>query len=304
MSDIFILKDGQQMGPFRPLDVRALVDHGHFQWSDDAWTDGMEEWQPLQEAITVALQSEAPSPPAVSSSPREEQPERTFFEELPRALLYPFTGDGRYFLFFGTIGALALKVVGIVPVIGWIAALLLAGYFFAYMFKIVRETAVGENEMAGFPELTDVWDDVVRPFSQVLLIFIGCLVPAVAAGVLLVQEVHQLVWLPELLLLAGLVYLPMALLIVAVFDSVLGALNPLIGIPSILRVPLRYLVILMMFFALAIVRAVIGQLTEWGLPTWAGLLVLAFLGFYTAIVQARLLGLIFKTGAADLNWFR
>lgn len=48
MTQLYIVKDLQQCGPYSLEEIPSLVDRGDFSWDDLAWHDGMEGWEPLQ----------------------------------------------------------------------------------------------------------------------------------------------------------------------------------------------------------------------------------------------------------------
>ena len=95
----------------------------------------------------------------------------------------------------------------------------------------------------------------------------------------------------------------MAFLAVTMADS-LSALNPLIIIPAILKIPAEYL--LMVILTVAIVGA--GSFGELLLARWLPVPILPsltseFLTLYLGTVAMRLLGLLHWTKKADLAWF-
>lgn len=51
--DIFILQNGQQVGPFSEASARSLVQNGAAVLNDLAWREGMSQWEPLQAVIDL-----------------------------------------------------------------------------------------------------------------------------------------------------------------------------------------------------------------------------------------------------------
>ena len=108
--------------------------------------------------------------------------------------------------------------------------------------------------------------------------------------------------IPLALLGAG--YFPMAVLAVAMSDSVL-AVNPLVVVPAILKVPLEYLVVLMVA-GTAVAARLAGTLV---LPAILPVMVVpgligTFLALYLATVLMRLLGLMYCANRDKLGWFK
>lgn len=300
MTDIFIAKQDEQFGPYPWRQIPGLVENGDFTWDDPAWHEGMDRWEPLH-VLYERLAAAAPPP----SAELVEEEEPAFFSALPRAFLYPFRGPNSWpVLLFGTILIAITSVVYIFPLFGLIGGVLLSGYYIAYLFRVVMETVGGEEDVAEFPGLNDLWDDVLVPFLRMLVATVGCLLPGIFA-IAFVSEEGALSWLPAGLMWAGLFYLPMALLCTIMFNSVRTGLNPFLIVPAIFRIFLRYVVIVV-FLAGVIAGqdALQKYLASHDLiPFYVSFPAFGFLGFYLGIVQARILGLIYYTSASRLGWF-
>jgi hypothetical protein len=103
----------------------------------------------------------------------------------------------------------------------------------------------------------------------------------------------------------GVLYFPMALLGVAMYDSAAGV-NPVIIVPAIFKVPLQYLLIVVLVGIMYMIRHFLDLMVDM-LP---GLLmkVIVFLPvevvvFYTLIVTGRLLGLLYAANRQKFAWF-
>ena len=83
-----IARDNQQLGQFEENEVRTGVESGRFLGSDLCWTEGMEEWQPLDRVLAAP---KAPAPPELAElnpySPPESQSIRAAGAEAPLASL-------------------------------------------------------------------------------------------------------------------------------------------------------------------------------------------------------------------------
>lgn len=67
--NIYILRDGEKMGPFSEEAVRTLLQQGDFEEGDLACRTGASEWEPLSKVLEAALESPAPPPPPPPPEP-------------------------------------------------------------------------------------------------------------------------------------------------------------------------------------------------------------------------------------------
>ena len=236
--------------------------------------------------------------------------EKTFFRELPRAVVYPFRGNGVLILIVATIIFAALDFIsrGIFAVITKALAL---GYFFSYTQNIVNSTAIDEDKPPDLPGLDDVWGGFFRLFGVTLVSFGPALVVAYfaifqeqpAAGVALIPAV-----------IFGCLYFPMAFLAVAINDDVM-ACNPLVVVPSILKVPVEYIVTVILvggvfgirWLGSAISASLVGEsLMTTSMSTMFLLFALralwAFISVYLLTVTMRILGVLYVTKKHRLGW--
>ncbi len=243
-----------------------------------------------------------------STDPAEEV---SFARRIGGAFLYPFNGDGLVLLGAGTV---FLSVVNVMSALGGAGALLApaamlllgvfgSGYFVAYLKRILTTSATGEATMPDWPDFSDVGADIVSPFLQ----FFGTVLASFLPAILLVMFAHEQSWGPvavEAALLCGCVYFPMAFLAVAMFDSVF-AVNPLLILPSIARIPFQYLLTVALLGAILALRRVADHLLPALLPI--PILPTVFstlLGLYLLTVDLRILGLLYLSKRDRLGWFR
>lgn len=248
----------------------------------------------------------------------EAPAERSFFRELPGAFLYPFRGSGLLVLIVATVIFTLFEIFklqrmgGITGPIVWLFVTVVAGgYFYSYMQNILHATAADEKQMPELPAMEDLFSNFFRLLGTVFIAFgpaammaylaIGQQMPM--AGIALIPAV-----------IFGGLYLPMAFLAVAMKDNVLAA-NPLIVIPSIVRVPLEYLVTAILVAGIFGVRY-LGDVLTSGMAGEAmmgssvskmlllfGLRALwAFFGVYLLTVNIRILGLLYSTKRERLGW--
>ena len=63
---------------------------------------------------------------------------------------------------------LALPVSGYFIIFKVLLAAGIAGYLSAYMIRIIGSSADGREELPDWPELTNFWDDILRPLLLVM----------------------------------------------------------------------------------------------------------------------------------------
>jgi hypothetical protein len=196
---------------------------------------------------------------------------------------------------------------------------MVTGYVFSYMQIILSSSALGDEEMPNWPEYDGWWDSAIGPYLRLLAIGLACIAPAnlclwYAGGT------GRMLFFP--LLIVGCLYLPMALLAVAVDDSLLG-LNPMLILPSIFRVPAAYLVTCLLFGMMVIGFGALVQLADYlaqllagppppfrlpvispgrAQPPFLSQILATFLSLYFAVVVMRLLGLLYYTQKDRLGW--
>jgi hypothetical protein len=238
----------------------------------------------------------------------ETRQRQTFFNSIPGAFAYAAKGNGLILLIGGTLFFTVLDWLmaffsrvpgaGLMVMLAFIIVLITSvGYTFAYMQAIIMSSVNGEEEMPEWPEISSFGDSLAVPFFRFVSIWVACLFPGVLAWIYL----H---WIAGVVLLAlGLVCIPMALLTVAVADSLAG-LNPLIILSSIAKAPGSYAVTLLMFL---LVLGVVGGLERLVnlvpipiVPTLAQ----NFIALYGLAVVMRVLGLLYYTQQEKFAWFK
>lgn len=240
----------------------------------------------------------------------EAPKQRSFFRELPRAVIYPFRGTGLMILIVATLLFAALEFMS-AGIFGLLIQIMAIGYLFSYVQNIIHSTAAEDDELPQLPGFDDVWSGFFRLMGCVLMSFGPALIVAYfaiaqqqpAAGVALIPAV-----------IFGCLYFPMAFLAVAIKDNVMAS-NPLVVVPSILRVPLEYIVTVILLAGVFGVRwvgdAISSEMGYQSLRTTSmgemflmfGLRALwAFLSVYLLTVTMRILGLLYLTKSHRLGW--
>jgi DNA-directed RNA polymerase subunit RPC12/RpoP len=240
-----------------------------------------------------------------------------FWSRMPDAFAYPFRSGGAWILVCGMFALvllgfgwrimltipssgfsyLAIVVKGLIVVTIGTAVI---GSFGMLLFDIIRATANGEEAPMKWPDVRSV-DDLREPMLQLggsaLLVFS----PAVICGFVLPGGTGH----PFTLCLWGLgaAYYPMALLAVAMSDSVSGV-NPLIVVPAIVRTLPQYLLVLAALAVMWLVyegASLLLNALPWGVG-WVISLPVRFCTCYSLAVAARLLGLLCRVNSAKLGW--
>lgn len=230
-------------------------------------------------------------------------PPKSFAGQIFGAFAYPFKADGVILLVAGTIFYVVLGFVAAhAAIVGLAIVLFGSGYLVSYYQRILLTSATGEVKMPDWPDFTNL-GDFVSPVLQFIGTALFSFGPFIALNNFAPPDAAWRLWAIVAAIILGGLYFPMAFLAVTMADS-LSALNPCIIIPSILKIPAEYL--LMVILTVSIVGA--GSFGELLLARWLPVPVLPsliseFLTLYLGTVEMRLLGLLHCTKKEDLAWF-
>jgi hypothetical protein len=232
-----------------------------------------------------------------------------FLASLPGAIGYPFRGTGILVLIVGTLvfAGLGAMSAGMFSLLMKIVA---AGYLFSYMQNIIHATAAEEKEMPELPGMDDLFGGFCRLAGTVLISF-GMAIGLLAARYFNVDMPVSAIFITGIL---GTLYFPMAFLAVAIKDNVMAA-NPLVVVPSILRVPLQYLVTVIVFVSIFGIQQ-IGNILAAGSKTTTFTttdmsvmfiaigfrMIWSFISVYLLTVNMRILGLLYAAQKEKLGW--
>jgi len=232
----------------------------------------------------------------------EEQEVKPFFEQLPQAFSYPFKGNGKILLIGGAIFFWLLELIVSISIFGFFIMFFVGGYLIAYMFDIITSSANGDKELPAWPDFSDFWGDIIHPIFLVIATSVVCSLPAIFYFFLPARS-GQSIFLTDPLfwiaIIVGLLYFPMGLLAVALFNRVL-ALNPLLVISSILKVPMEYLAACGVLLLVYVAR-ICGEGLAGSIPFLGHILGWSF-SLYFLMVEARTLGLIYYANKNRLRW--
>jgi hypothetical protein len=202
-------------------------------------------------------------------------------------------------------------------IFGIILEMFAGGYLFTYLQSIIHATAAEERELPDLPGISNIAEDVLVPFFRLFGLVLFCLGPALGLGIWYVVAHDPMVLMVFLAALGlGTIYFPMAFLSVAIHDSI-AAGNPLVVVPSIIKVAVPYLVPFFMLVCLLGLQYRSGVLlqkifpngaTTQSVPELAGwaasVAFLSFISLYLLIVAIHLLAMIYVTRKDQLGWLR
>ena len=72
--DIWIIRDGEKIGPIHDFDVRRKIEDGELPAATPAWHEGLAAWKPLVEIDLFTREFELPSTPRAPAPPLPENP--------------------------------------------------------------------------------------------------------------------------------------------------------------------------------------------------------------------------------------
>lgn len=211
---------------------------------------------------------------------------------------YPFRGSGKYMLLIGAVLSALSEWVRFAPLFGGIASLVLAAYLTATYFEIIETTATGSDEAPMFPNVSNVWEDLIWPMLKSVIVFLASFAPALIY-LFGVDDGDQQAAVTFALLGLGALYFPMAMMAVAVLGY-LGAMSPHIVIPAIIRAGGLYWLAVFLFVLIFMFEAFLGGLMD-RVPI-AGTLMMAMVGIIAMMLNGRILGIIYRERREEMGW--
>lgn len=301
-DQLLLLQNGQQAGPFPKEAIRGMLESGSVTHDDYVWGEGMADWATLgvlMPEVSFGTQAVESAP---QGYPASSEPKKGFGSFISDAFSYPFSGDGVIILIVGTLIFTVLNFVG---KFSWYISIAAWGYLMLMLQSVIHGTAMGEKTVPKWPEF-DGMAELRNKWFQWMLTLVVCMGPALFF--LIRMEVNedksQIMWV-ILFGLVGALYFPMAILGVAMYDTI-AAINPMLVVRSILRVPGHYFLTLLVFAGLIAVKAFTGTLSGAlpGIPgAVIGHVVDEFDALWSAIFLARVLGGLYYVNRKKLGWF-
>jgi hypothetical protein len=238
-------------------------------------------------------------------------PPRRFSARVPGALAYPFVRRGKWTLLGLGVFAGVLDLLATVHLLVLVLLAFFAGsYLCAYMLKVVSSSASNDDEPPDWPAFSSFVDDIVLPLFMTVGTVVICFLPAAACYLLPFINVQVPINAFWACLGAGLFYLPMSLLAVALFDSLL-AINPPLVLRAIFKVFGSYLVVCIVLAGLGAVSVAYYLYHDkiqipYVPPHVAPYVVSGVYGliaWYLAMLEMRLIGQLYPPYERRLGWF-
>ncbi len=237
---------------------------------------------------------------------------KSYYAKLPEAFAYPFKGAGLMVLILATIGYSAMLFRYGLDFWARLLRISLYGFVFLFMQNIIATTTTNEKEPLAFPEASglirrgiSIWEGQSHASFWLAI----ALEIAKLSGVNIPSEA-----IIAAVILGG-IYFPMALLVVAMKDTVVAA-NPLIVIPAMAKAPMKYSVTAVLTLAVFGVRQLGNILSGTAgkatfrthdmsvfLVAVAYQMIWALLSVYLLTVTMRILGLFYNSTKKQLGWF-
>ena len=176
-----------------------------------------------------------------------------FYGDLGSVFTYPLKKYGLVTIIMGTLFFTIADAVGTVlsaSLVGGLLSILVgiivAGYLFKFYAVVIQQSAKGEKSPPVWGEIEfNDFGDLIRTFFRTIGVFCFSFAPAVIYVIKTGRPDFGLLALIAL----GLLYFPMAYLVVAYYENV-QALNPVPVFRSMARAPFRYLIVVLMFYLL------------------------------------------------------
>src|SRR5688572_7989470 len=187
--------------------------------------------------------------------------------------------------------------------LGGLIFVMTTGYWMAYAQKVVQTSAQGEDDPPTWPDVSDFYSDIILPFVQAAGLFVVYLLPVFIPIIMAFVKDQPLYFLGAVGLgLVSAFMMPMAWLAISMTESMVG-LSPHIVIPSILRIPGHYMLIVIELIVLVCINIGLELLFNYvSIPILTSLIT-SFLSVYFMMVICRLLGSLYFLNRNRLGWF-
>jgi hypothetical protein len=253
----------------------------------------------------VKVQEEAPKVTAPPEEPDEEiSPDAELSEWiisiLKDAIAYPTRKHGWAILIPGALMIIAMPIVALMPILGFVAFLLILGYLCAYYLDIIGTSTNGDTALPDWPSVSNLAEDVFWPSLKILAVCLISCLPLILYG--FTRENYSTEGIiGSLLYFLSAAYLPMACIALVMTDSVISAL-PHRVLPAIKRCLPEYLVPVVVLILIKVISMLVEGLTSLILPAFLSAMLTGLITFYTLIIQARITGLTCQRFRDRIEW--
>jgi DNA-directed RNA polymerase subunit RPC12/RpoP len=210
-------------------------------------------------------------------------------------LLYPTSVSGLTTLGIVVGTSLFLPLINWIPFMGLVAVVIMGLYIGWYLAECVYDSACGGTRAPQLPTpgLGDMWSRV----SYFLAVYVLFLFPP-GLYYLFTRELDFVFYG---LVVWTVLFFPMGLLAMAIMDST-TALNPFVLLGGILRTFFSYAAFLIFLVVVTFLMGWLWKLFAGIGPSFLRILVAQAGGFYTAMVQAHILGRFYWRNRERLDW--
>jgi hypothetical protein len=215
------------------------------------------------------------------------------------AVGYPIRFGGWAMIVTGAVLSVVLDFLQAVPVAGMAIGAFAFGFFCGFYLSIVSTTIAGDDGVPDWPDVTDFIDDIGWPLVRVVGLGIISFVPVIVVINLVPEHSSAFPWAVGAAVAAGCFYFPMALLGSTVCGNLYGAL-PHIVLPGIFRALPGYL-LAVPALVIAFVAGFAAEVYSSRIP-YVGWFVASAVAIYSMMIQARLIGLIYRRKREVLGW--
>lgn len=284
------------------------------------------ELDPTQRFLLPKLRAVAGPDDLAKVAAYERRPE-SFLKGIVPSFTYPFRGAGLGMLIVGSFffyGIRLISTVNFFPLIGAFVGVVVFGYLAMWFIDVCKRAAQWEEEPPHWPDPT-MWTDLIQDWAKLVSAKIAAFLPVIVMTVYLASteatgllndagqpdlvgrwDVGFVIFLVVyyfVFVIAGMLYLPMAMMTNSLLGSPWHAWNPVLVVKSILRIPKDYLLCSAVFAGIWILAlAAEAIISANDLALFAGPVV-TFVEIYAMCVQMRLLGLLYGLKQTRLNWF-
>jgi hypothetical protein len=198
------------------------------------------------------------------------------------------------------IPAMAVPIVALVPILGGVAILIIAGYLAAYYLHIIGTSTNGDEKLPDWPSMTNFAEDILWPLFQVLAVSFISVSPTILYSLFQGEYATDGIF-GGLLHLMSAAYFPMACIAVVMTDSLISAL-PHRVLPAIKRCLPEYWLPVIALVCIKVATVLIEGLSILILPNFLSSVVMALVAFYGLIMQARITGLTCQRFRERIEW--
>lgn len=217
---------------------------------------------------------------------------------LKDILTFAWRGRGKYVLITCMVCSMVADFAGFAPLFGGIATLFVSGYFCAIYYHLIQSTATGGKEAPEFPDASNIFEDIIWPMLQIFVVALVSFGPFLGYLFSVSDEAASPI-IAYALLGLGVIYCPMAILAVVILGYT-GALSPHVVFPAIFRGGWIYWVGVFLLLVLYFVSFVVGNIFSGQIIV--GHLMMAVVGSYTLMTNARILGIVYRERQEELGW--